>query len=321
MNVLPKLTKSGVRQAAYLMRGQTEGVNAQGGVLVPEEVADFIVANRNLAGRFRQNVRVAPMATDVMTTPRRTTDVTVGFITEGQALSESTQAFDNIALVAKKLGALTRISSEIDEDQIEQETTDFARMLGYALALKEDQAGFNGDGTSTYGGIRGLTTLLTDSNHTAGRVSATSGHSTYGALTAADLGLLIGITPSWAMMGAKWYCSPYAYANCFARLGATAGSNVGPDGKPYLSYLGFEVVLTDQLPGNTTITGSAAILFGDLSRSATLGSRRAITIRRLSERFADADQIGFVVTQRFDIACHDLGDTNNPGGMVALLGG
>jgi HK97 family phage major capsid protein len=196
-------------------------------------------------------------------------------------------------------------------------------MLGYAIAKVEDSAGFNGPGDSTSAGIRGLTTLLNDSGHTAGRVSAGSGHSTFGAIVAADLASLIALAPSWALMGAKWYCSPYAYAQVFGKLSVSAGNDPGPLSwdRPRLSYLGFEVVLTDFLPGNQTITNVPCILFGDMSLSSTMGNRRGLRIRRLTERYAEFDQIGWSVTERVDIVHHDLGDNNNPGGVVALLGG
>jgi HK97 family phage major capsid protein len=317
---LPALTKAQVGQVAMVMRGQIEGINSQGGALVPAEVENLVIARRNVVGVIRRNARPAYMGSDVMVTPRRTTDVVAGYLVEGQSLPESTQAFDSIALVAKKLGAITRTSSELDEDQITEEATDFVGMLGYALALQEDKTGFVGDGTSAHAGQRGIVNLLGDSNHSAGRVSAASGHGTFGALTADDLGQLVGLLPSWATLGAKWYVSPFGYAAAFARLGATAGSNVGPNGRPYLSYLGFPVEISDQLPGNASISSKVAVLFGDMSLAATLGTRRGITIKRLDERYSEYDQVGWTVTERIHFIAHDLGDGSNPGGVVALLG-
>jgi HK97 family phage major capsid protein len=316
MNVLPKLTKSEVREVSYLMRGAAENINSQGGVLVPEEVANLVISRRNLMGRIRNNARVAYMGSDVMVTPRRTTDVAAGLIGENLALPESTQSFDGITLVARKIGALTRVSSELDQDQVSEAANDFITMLAYGLAKQEDIIGFKADGSSTYLGMKGLIPALLDASNSAARVTAVSGHGTFDALTVADLGQLIGIAPDWALAGnPKWYCSPYCYAACFAKLGATAGNNVGPMGMPALNYLGFEVVLTSQLPGNTTITGQVGIIFGDLSLAATLGSRRELRLRRLDERFADADQVGFVVTERVDFVVHDLP------GVVGLVGG
>jgi hypothetical protein len=53
---------------------------------------------------------------------------------------------------------------------------------------KEDDCGFNGDGTSTYGGIRGVTQLLIDNSHNAGKVAATTGHPTFAEIDATDIG-------------------------------------------------------------------------------------------------------------------------------------
>jgi HK97 family phage major capsid protein len=169
--------------------------------------------------------------------------------------------------------------------------------------------------------MRGLSVLMNDGHHNAGKVSAASGHSAFTTIDTTDLGNLVGSLASWGYMGARWYAHPYAIGALFSRLGASAGSSVGPDGRPYMSYLGWPVEACDLLPGNTTLTGSVALLFGDLGLATTLGSRRDLRIRRLTERYIDADQIGYQITSRFDIACHDIGDNTNPGGLVALVGG
>ncbi len=63
-------------------------------------------------------------------------------------------------LTAKKLMVLTKYSNELNEDAVLNIGDDLAGEIAYAFALKEDQCGFLGDGTSTYGGITGVTTAL-----------------------------------------------------------------------------------------------------------------------------------------------------------------
>lgn len=299
-----------------------EGINSAGGVLVPTSFEDAVIVRRNRAGVFRRNSRQIAMARDAQTTPRRTSDVVAAFVAEGAPLPESEFGFDSISLVARKMGALHRRGSELEEDSIDAEAADLIEGLGHAFSLGEDKAAFNGDGTSAYFNMRGIVPLLQDGKHSASLFTAT-GHSTFSAITAGDIAETIGLLPDWATQTAKFYVSAYGFASCFARLGATSGLNIGPDGNAEraLMFAGFPVELTSQLPGNATLTGKAAILFGDLSLSSTIGTRRGVTIRRLRERFADSDQIGFAATQRIDIVHHDVGDDTTAGGVVALVGG
>jgi len=304
-----------------ILRGQVEGIDAQGGALVNPATENAILARRNVVGVARRNSRVVNMASDVQSVPRRTTDIALSFVAEGAALPESSETLDNVSLTAKKAAGIIRRSSELEEDEIEAEASDFVGMCAYALASKEDDCAFNGDGSATYGRMRGLTTLLTDSAHTASKVSAGSGHSTFATIDASDLGALIAALPSYALLGAKWYASPYAIGVCFARLGAVSGAPVGPNGRPFMSYLGWPIEVTDRLPGNVSLTNQAAIIFGDLSLASTLGSRRGLRIRRLGERFADSDQVGYQISARFHFVCHDLGNNTAAGAVVGLVGG
>jgi HK97 family phage major capsid protein len=62
------------------------------------------------------------------------------------------------------------------------------------------------------------------------------------------------------------------------------------------------------------------LLFGDLSKAATMGDRRLITVKVDESRYLDYDQLAIQGTERFDIVCHDVGDANNVGAIVALIG-
>ncbi len=61
-----------------------------------------------------------------------------------------------MSLVAKKFGALTKYSRELAEDAVVNLGDYIAGEVAYAFANKEDDAGFNGDGTSSFNGIVGL---------------------------------------------------------------------------------------------------------------------------------------------------------------------
>jgi HK97 family phage major capsid protein len=55
---------------------------------------------------------------------------------------------------------LTTVSNELNEDAFVNLADDVAGEIAYAFAKKEDECGFVGDGTSTYGGIEGVASKL-----------------------------------------------------------------------------------------------------------------------------------------------------------------
>ena len=305
-------------------RSVSEGLNTAGGALVPDDITDTIIALRDRRGVFRGSASVLPMKGDTKSAPRRTGGLTASFTAEGVALSESSLTFDSIGLVAKKLTTSCKISAELSEDAAPDVGAYFVTEAAYAFASKEDDCGFNGDGTSTYGGIRGLTKLLIDGSHNAGKVTASSGHNTFALLDNTDLTSLMAALPSYALPGAKWFVSNFGYATTFCRLAASAGGIVTTqvNGVTVPSFLGFPVQITPVLPQvGSSLAGSIMITFGDLSMAATLGDRRQATVNFTTERFIDTDQIGVFGSERVDIVVHDLGDNTTAGPIVGLVGG
>jgi HK97 family phage major capsid protein len=310
------------RDQGVVTRASSEGINAAGGVLVPEEMMNAIIVLREVYGVFRREATVVQMKADTFDWPRRTGGLTAYFPGENAVPTGSNSTFDDVSLTPKKLAVLTRMSSEITEDAVIELADYLANEIAYAFSSKEDDCGFNGDGTSTYGGIRGLTTLAIDGNHNAGKFVAAAGHNTFATLDAIDITGLMGLLPQYALPNAKFYCSEMAYAICFARLLATAGGNstLTLKGTPGLNYLGFPISIAQKLPAiTTTLSGKAMLFFGDLQKAAALGDRRGVAIRPLNERYADNDQIGVMGTERFDINCHDVGDNTTAGPIVALV--
>lgn len=304
-------------------RAHSETTNTTGGALVPNEFSQTIIDLREQYGVFRQNARVVPMSRDVMTMARRTGGLTAYWSAENTAITESTKSWNNINLVAKKLGIYALIPSELNEDAIINMADDFAREAAWAFAKKEDETGFTGDGTSTYNGVLGLTKALESNASLIGNYGAASGHDTFAEIDAADLTGLIGVLPAYAQMNAKFYCSQLCYATVFQRLALTAGGNTiqSVSGAYQPSFMGYPIVVSQVLPNSaSTINGTTMLLFGDLSMAATMGDRREFTFATSTDyKFAE-DQIAVKATERIDINVHDYGDTTTAGPIVALIG-
>lgn len=305
-------------------RAHNESTNSQGGVLVPEEFAQTVIDLKEQYGVFRQNARVVPMGRDVMNMPRRVGGLTAYWASEGVAPTESTASWNNVALTAKKMGIYSLISSELAEDAIVDIADWLANDAAYQFALKEDQTGFIGDGTSTYNGIMGIAEIFRVNTSLAGYVDCqTNGHDTFAEVDITDITALMGKLPAYARMGAKWYLSQTGYDIMFSRLAATAGGNTiqSIQGGLGLSFLGYPVVISQVLESSTgDLNNKPMVLFGNLELAATMGDRRSFTVATSSDyKFAE-DQIALKATQRIDIAIHDYGDTSTAGPIVALIG-
>jgi HK97 family phage major capsid protein len=308
------------------IRAQSEGANSSGAAVVPsDEVAEAIIAIRDSRGAFRAAASKMPMRSDSKFAPRRLTGLTANFVGENPAsIAESSMSWDAVRLVAKKIAILTKISAELEEDSAFDVGLIFLQEVGYAFASKEDNCGFYGDGTSAYGGIKGVFPLLTDGAHDASKFVAT-GNATFNLLTTTDLSNLMSIVPAVAVPGARWFVSQRGYALAFCRLAGAAGgisTQYDADGVLRPFFMGFPVMLTQVMPQATTsLTGQVMVGFGDLSLAATLGDRRDLRLRFSTHRFMDSDQVGVLGTQRFDANVHDLGDNTTAGPMAALVGG
>lgn len=308
-----------------ITKAHSEGVNSGGGFLVPSEFSNTIIDLREEYGTFRSFASVRPMSSDAQTMPRRNGGLTAYWTAEAAAATESSKSWANVSLVAKKLMAYSLISSELSEDAVINVADDLANEMAYAFAVAEDAAGWNGDGTSTYGGITGLRTKMVatlGAGQLAGAVDAASGNDTFAEITATDLVSVMAKLPKYALRGARWYCSQTAFSLVFSRLTAAAGGNTIETlaGPVRSSYLGFPIVIDQTLPTATTdISDTAMLFFGDLSLSTLMGTRRNIAVKT-SEHFKFTnDQIAITATERVDINVHSIGDATTAGPICALI--
>lgn len=297
------------------------GVNTAGGYLVPPQLMSAIIGLREQYGVFRRECRVVPMASDNLLIPRRTGGLTAYFVGENSTITESEKTWDQVQLSAKKLGILVKYSSELAEDAVITLASDFAQEIAYSFALKEDQCGFIGDGTSTYGGITGAAVKVNNGNHAGSIYTSATGNTAFDTLDLADFHGLTSKLPQYAKMRAKWYCSSVAYSQAMERLMYAGGGNtvstIGGGTGP--SFLGYPVVISQVLNSTSGAqTNTIILLFGDLSAAATMGDRRSIEIATSTDRYFEADQIAIRGTERFDIVVHDLGDASTAGPLVAL---
>lgn len=295
--------------------------NFTGGAFVPDEFLPDLIRLVEDYGVFRASTRVVPMSRDTLIVPRRTSGLTAYALGESDVITASDVGTGNVELTARKWGTLTRASSELMEDSAIAVGDLVATEIALAFSNKQDEAGFNGDGTSTYHGIVGATVKINDGNHTASIATAVTGNTSFAELDLVDIHELIGLLPKYAMPNAKFYLSQAGFANSLQRLGAAQGGVTWTETEagPQMRFLGFPVEISQVM--NSTLTAQTEtiiMLFGDLTLSSTFGDRRSMQVATSSERYFDQDQIAIRGIERYDIVNHDLGDTSTPGPLVAL---
>jgi HK97 family phage major capsid protein len=306
------------RNHGIQIKAHTEGVNSQGGFLVPDEMAAELVTLREQYGVFRRNAKIYRMASDTLRIPRKNTGLTAYWVGEAIAGTESTMGFDSIQLVAHKLTALTTVSNELLEDSVIDLASDVANEIAYQFAFKEDDAGFNGDGTSSYGGIVGLKNALTDTTY---QVANSSGNSKAG-VTRDEISSALAILPQWAFQrnNVKFFCNKSTFHAIFERLAQGVGGTTMAELSNGLAprYLGYPVEFSQAIPHPGDSDNNVAFYVGDLQQACYLGDRRSTSIAFSDSALNAFEQDERVVrgTERVDIVCANVGSSSAAGAMV-----
>lgn len=314
------------------VKAHTEGVNSAGGFLVPDEFETELISLREQFGVFRREARVRPMQSDVLRVPRRSATLSASFVGEATAGSESTQTFEQVNLIAKKAMVLTTVSNELAEDAFVNLADDVAGEIAYAFAKKEDECGFTGDGTSTFGGIQGVVPALEAGTNNVTFTTTGSGRADATGLTDGEVSAFMALLPQYAdTPNAKLYMHKGTWHAGFERLLATNGGTSGierANGFAQPTFLGYPVVFSQTLPNMASSAGLSAdgivAFFGDLSLAASFGDRRQTTIQ-ISEHATvgggsvfEQDELAVRGTERFDINVHDIGSSTESGPIVGL---
>jgi HK97 family phage major capsid protein len=130
-------------------RALNEGINAQGGIFVNEEILNEIIVLVEEFGAFPANARNLSMKSDTLIVPRRVGGLKAFFVGENSSISESDAAWDRVQLVAKKAAVASRISSEILEDSSVLNLADYLTgEVSRAIAELVDICAFVGTGNA-----------------------------------------------------------------------------------------------------------------------------------------------------------------------------
>lgn len=303
------------REHGIELRAQVESENEKGGFLVPHEFGNDMIDLREQFGVFRRNAKIVPMISDSRSDPRRTGGLEGYWVDEGDEPPESEKGWDRVGLRAKKLMVLARLSSEISEDSAINTGDDLAGEIAYTMAKKEDQAGFNGDGTSGYGGIVGVRTKLKGLSGTIANIAGlqVGTGNLYSELLLNDFAGVVARLPEYAdTPTAKWFVHRSFFYNVMVKLLLAAGGITAADieAQRVKRFLGYEVEFAQAMPKKEANSQVCALL-GDLSKGARVGSRRETTIALSEHSRFRTDEIEIRGTERVDITVHDVGNANS----------
>jgi HK97 family phage major capsid protein len=305
-------------------------VNSLGGNLVFEDFSNTIIRLVEKFGVAMNVFQNVTMSSDTLLVPRRLTGVTSYWLGENSTITTSDPTATMVQLVAKKLACATKVSNELLSDNAISVASWLAQEYATSLSAAIDDAAFNGTGTSTYGGIRGLA-QIDDGTHTASVQSAATGNTTIASLDIDDyLGALAKL-PRYAIGTSAWYMHPSVYHNSVQRMmlssgvagsgtiGALSGGNTAANlaqGTPN-TFLGLPVVWVLKMTAAPT-TGTIAAYVGDLSLAGIMAVKSDMQVATSTDRYFEADQTAFRAIQRLDINVHSLGSTTEAGPVVAL---
>jgi HK97 family phage major capsid protein len=211
------------------LKAQTEGTDSAGGYTVPNIVSSDLIWLREMYGVARRNSRIYPMSSDTLLVPSATASTTVYYASEATAITASDITFGQVSLAAKKLAVLTIASKELGEDTVIDLGAALARDMAYAIAKEEDNACFNGDGTSTYGSITGILQAVYGLNATKANIAgvvvgaALSG-AAFSNFTLANFQAMVAKLPTYAD-NAKWYMHKDLFFNGVADKLIALGGN------------------------------------------------------------------------------------------------
>lgn len=276
------------------LRGKTlvhnvlsEGVDADGGYLVPEEFERDIVT-----ALTEENV-IRSLAKVITTQHERKIPVATGhsvaqWTAENAAYAESNPTFGQKQIDAFKLTDLCRVSVELLQDAAFDIEDYLMKEFARAFGIAEEQAFCVGTGTNQPTGI------FTANGGTVGVTAAATG-----AVTADELISLVYALKSPYRRNAKFLLND-ATISSIRKLKDNNGAYLWQPsvqaGQPD-RLLGYEIYTSPYAP--VVAAGALAIAFGDF-KNYWIGDRAGRTVQRLNELYATNGQIGYVATERVD---------------------
>ena len=261
-----------------------EGVDTDGGYLVPEEMD-----SRLLDVLTEENI-MRNLGTKITTSGERKINIAAtkpaaSWIEEGGALSFGDATFDQIIMDAYKLHVAIKVTEELLYDNAFNLESYIIQQFGKAISNAEEDAFLNGDGSHKPTGLL---------------ISAATGVTTAGAtITADELISLVYSLKRPYRKNAAFIINDQTLSVIRKLKDANQAYIWQPSyqaGEPD-RLLGYALHTSPYMP--TIAAGKAVIAFGDYSYY-NIGDRGTRSLQELKELFAGNGMVGFVMKERVD---------------------
>ncbi len=265
----------------------SEGVQADGGYLVPEEFERQIVMGLDEANVVRGLAKVITTSAE-RKIPVAATHSAAQWTAENGAYTESDPTFDQKTIDAFKLTDLVKVSIELLQDSMFDLESYIAVEFARAFGIAEEQAFCVGSGT---GQPTGIFTAK------GGNVGVTAASAT--AISADELISLVYALKSPYRRNAKFLMND-ATVSMLRKLKDNNGAYLWQPsvqaGEPD-RLLGYELYTSPYVP--VAAAGALTVAFGDF-KNYWIADRSGRTVQRLNELYSTNGQVGFVATERVD---------------------
>ena len=269
-----------------MFKSLTEGTNANGGFLVPEEFASEVNRVVEDYGLVAKLARKFPMNTDTLNVPRLASSVTIYYPGEATAGTASQPVFENVQLLSKTAVGLTPMSNELLADANVSVVDLLTELFAEAIAGDLDLQGLVGTGT--------FTGILADTGVTV--VQPSAGNSTFTLCSTVDnMRDLISNVKPWSLQGAGYIMHRTIWALLQKSKASTSGEYFGSAVNPTVSIngnqsfptaqagtlWGYPVYLSDKMPSSTAVS-TKYVIFGNL-KHLYVGMRQEMAVSVSSE--------------------------------------
>lgn len=283
-----------LRGKALVHNVMSEGVDANGGYLVPTEFEKQIVT------ALDDNNVVRTVANVITTSAERKIPVAASHVAaqwtaENGAYTESNPTFAQKAVDAYKETALAKVSIELLQDSMFNVESYLANEFGRAFGILEEEAFCVGTGS---GQPTGIFNAYSSGSPVGGEINVTT--ASVGKIIADDLISLIYSLKASYRKNARFLMKDSTVADIRKLKDPTTGAYLWQPtlqmGQPD-KLLGYELLTSAYAPA--VAADALPVAFGDF-HSYWIADRSGITIQRLNELYSTNGQVGFIATKRCD---------------------
>lgn len=267
----------------------SEGVDSEGGYLVPDEFENTLVSGLEEEGSIRSLAHVFTTSNGVHKIPVVQTKGTANWIDENGSYGDSDDVFGQEQIDAHKVGTVIKVSEELLNDSAFDLEKYFQEEFARRIGAKEEEAFIVGDGSKKPTGIL----------HTSGGAEVGVTAASDKAITADEVIDLFYSVKAPYRKNAVWVLND-STVRAIRKLKDSNGQYLW---QPALhegdheTLLGKKILTSPYMP--EIGAGQKVVMFGDLS-FYWIGDRQGITFKRLNERYADMGQVGFLASKRVD---------------------